>query len=417
MLALVDCNSFYASCETVFRPELRGRPVVVLSNNDGCIVARSAEAKALGIPDLEPYFKLRPLLEKHNVVIFSSNYPLYGDLSHRVMMTLRDFSPDVEVYSIDEMFLSLHGMPGDLKELCAKLRAQVWQNVRIRVGVGAAPSKTLSKLANKAAKKIPALNGVCVASTPQQWEWLLRRVQTQDIWGVGKRLSTRLAMMGIRTGWDLATTNAKMVRRRLSVNIERTIEELNGHPCLELEEVPPAKRQIYCTRSFGERATTLAPILEATALYAARATEKMRRQRHFTTSIHVFLHTSPHQSNHYSNSTVVQLPYPTDDTRLIASYARDAIARLYRPGYSFIKSGVGLIDLVDRKYLQNDLFEQGQSEKADDLMAALDRINTRMGRGTVQFASIGFERRWFMRQQYKSPCYTTRWAELPTVNA
>lgn len=416
MLALVDCNSFYASCETVFRPDLRGRPVVVLSNNDGCIVARSAEAKALGIPDLEPYFKLEPLLKKHNVVVFSSNYPLYGDMSHRVMTTLKDFSPHVEVYSIDEMFLSLDGIPGDLKELGAKLRSQVWRNTRIRVGVGVAPTKTLAKLANKAAKKIPPLNGVCVATTPAQWEWLLRRVQTKDIWGVGSRLSQRLITMGIRTGWDLATSNTKAVRRRLSVNIERTIEELRGTACLELDEVPPAKRQIYCTRSFGERATTLKPILEATALYAARATEKMRKQKLVVSNIQVFLQTSPHQPNYYSNSTVVQLPYPTDDTRLIAGQACAAVSKLYRPGHSFIKSGVGLLDLADRKYLQSDIFEPGQSQKDDDLMAALDRINGRMGRGTVQFASIGFEKRWLMRQQHRSPCYTTQWNELPVVS-
>jgi len=417
MLALVDCNSFYASCEQVFRPDLRGKPIVVLSNNDGCIIARSREAKALGIPDLQPYFKIEKLLKKHKVIVFSSNYPLYGDISNRVMTTLQQFSPHVEVYSIDEMFLSLDGLHGDLKELGKNMRQRIWKDVRIPVGVGVAPSKTLAKLCNKAAKKIPQLDGVCIADKPQQWEWLLRRVLTKDIWGIGSRISHRLATMGVITGWDLACADRKALRRKLSVNIERTVAELNGDSCLDLEEVVAPKQQIYCTRSFGQRATSLEPIREAIALYAARATEKLRKQKYFASKLHVFLHTSPHDNTpYYSNATTVLLPHPTDDTRLISHYARCAISRLYKPGYSFMKAGVGLMDLRDRAHLQNDLFEAGQSSRTDALMQVIDQINADMGRGAVQFASVGFDRRWHMRQQYRSPCYTTRWDDLPLVH-
>lgn len=293
MFALIDCNSFYASCEQVFRPDLRGKPVVVLSNNDGFVVARSKEAKALGIPDLEPYFKVEHLLKKHGVTVFSSNYPLYGDLSSRVMQTLKQFSPEIEVYSIDEMFLRPANIFENLKDYGHLMRNAVWKQVRIPVGVGMAPTKTLAKLANRAAKKINALNYVCVLEREDQREWLLRKVPVKDIWGIGSRISARLNLMGIYTGWDLANADTKNLRRHFSVCLERTVEELNCISCLDLEELPPTKKQIYCTRSFGEKATELEPILQATSLYATRAAEKLRKQNHFVKTLHVILQTSP----------------------------------------------------------------------------------------------------------------------------
>jgi len=415
MFALVDCNSFYASCEQVFRPDLRGKPVVVLSNNDGCIVARSKEAKALGIPDLQPYFKIEGLLRHHGVTTFSSNYALYGDMSQRVMDTLREYSPAIEVYSIDEIFLGLAGMR-DLATIGADMKDRVWRDTRIPVGVGIAATKTLAKLANRAAKKIDKLAGVCVIERPEQREWLLRRVAVTDLWGVGRRLGARLNDLGIRTGWELATADPKFIRRRSSVNLERTIEELNGRPCLELEELPSDKKQIYCTRSFGNTITDLPPLQEAITAYATRAHDKLRAQRHLVSAMHLFAHTSPHRPGYHSVSRTVQLPYPTDDLRLIVAEAKKCMAKMYRPDHALIKAGIGFIELAGRRHLQTDLLTPGQSEKDDRLMELLERINQKEGRGTIFLGAQGVGKPWAMRQQHASPRYTTRWAEIPRVS-
>lgn len=415
MFALVDCNSFYASCEQVFRPDLRGRPVVVLSNNDGFVVARSKEAKALGIPDLEPFFKIERMLRRNNVAIFSSNYPLYGDLSGRVMATLQAFSPRIEVYSIDEMFLDMAGIPGDLKALAQEVKARLWSHVKMPASVGMAPSKTLAKLANRAAKKIPQCRGVCIMDRPHKWGWMLRRVPVTAVWGVGTRLARRLEDMNIRSALDLARANPKIVRRASSVNLERTIEELNGRACLALEDLPPAKKQIYCTRSFGNKATTLQPVLEAITLYATRAAEKLRAQHHLAMTIHVFIHTSPFEPNFHAVSDMAQLPYPTDDTREIAALTRRIATGLYSPGHAFLKAGVGLVEITDRKHHQFDLLHAGQSGKADRLMAVMDRINRHHGKGSLFLGAQGISKPWYMRQQFTSPEYTTRWRDLPVV--
>lgn len=417
MFALVDCNSFYASCEQVFRPDLRGKPIVVLSNNDGCIVARSKEAKALGIPDLEPFFKLEPLLRKHNVHVFSSNYPLYADFSERVMRTLGTFSPRVEVYSIDEMFLDLSGQTTDLKSLGNSLKDKVWTDVRLPVGVGIAPSKTLAKLASRAAKKIPRCDGVCVFDESHKWRWMLARVPVTDIWGVGSRLGRRLNDVGITSALELADANPKMIRQRSNVNLERTINELNGVSCFELEEVPPAKKQIYCTRSFGKKTRGFDGIKEAITLYCARAAEKLRAQKHLVKTIHIFFHTSRFDENRSSLSTTVQLPFPTDDTRLIVREAIGAARRIFREGPLYAKAGIGLIELTDRRHHQFDLLSAGQSEKADKLMRVIDAINHKQGKNTIFLAAQGVSKPWAMRQQYRSPEYTTKWSELPTVKA
>lgn len=416
MFGLVDCNSFYASCEQVFRPDLRGKPVVVLSNNDGFLVSRSREAKALGLGDLVPYFQVEHLIKKHDVTVFSSNYQLYGDISNRVMTTLREYSPHIEVYSIDEMFLEFSRLPVDLLPYGHQIKNTVWQRTRIPVGVGIATSKTLAKLANKGAKTIPRCAGVCVLDSDHKREWLLKHFPVKTVWGIAGRLAARLAGLGISSAWDLARADAKTVRRRTSVCVERTIEELNGRPCMSLEEAPPAKQQIYCARSFGQRATTLEPILEAIGLYSARAAEKLRLQRHHVTTLHVFLHTSPFAPGYVSASTTVQLPYPTDDTRLISHHARVAVTSLYRPGHEYIKAGVGLVELVDTVHQQLDLWETGQSARASMLMELLDRINQRHGKHSVFFANQGVQQPWYMRQQYRSPEYTTRWSDLPVAH-
>jgi len=415
MFALVDCNSFYASCEQVFRPDLRGKPVVVLSNNDGFVVARSAEAKALGIPDLVPFFKIEGQLKRYGVTVFSSNYALYGDLSRRVVDTLKGFASDVEVYSIDEVFLTPWTPDGDVKQFGHTLKRAVWKNVRIPVGVGMAPTKTLAKLANRAAKKIGALQGVCILERDNQREWLLRKVPTKDIWGVGGRYAKRLAELGIHSGWELACADPKRIRRHFGVTLERTLMELRGVSCLELEEMPSPKQQIYCTRSFGEKAHTLEPILEATALYASRAGEKLRAQQQLATSMHVFLQTSPFDSNPYSDAAVIQLPYPTDDSRILVRYAQYAVTKLYKEGFSFLKSGVGLLELSAKELLQRDLFSEGQPLRSTKLMTVMDKINQEFGRGTVYVAAEGTRKKWRMRQSHKSRRTTTAWAELPIV--
>ncbi|PCJ93751.1 MAG: UMUC domain-containing protein DNA-repair protein [Porticoccaceae bacterium] len=417
MFALVDCNSYYASCEQIFRPDLRGKPVIVLSNNDGCIIARSREAKALGIPDLHAYFKVKHLIKRHRVAVFSSNFRLYGDISQRVMDTLCHFSPNIEIYSIDEMFLDLAGMKLSLHDYGQTMKQTLWQQVRMPVSVGIAPSKTLAKLANYAAKNIQKCQGVCLLDSPNKWQWLLQRVPVTKIWGVGSRIGKRLADQSIYTAADLARSNPKAIRRHFSVCLERTIEELNGTTCLKLEDTPSDKKQIYCSRSFGQKPSELAPLLQAVGLYACRVAEKLRAQKHLVLTIHVFIHTSPYQPNYYSNSTVIKLAYPTDDSRIIAAKARQAVRSLFRPGYNYLKSGVGLIELIPKKYQQQDIFQAPQKENSDALMKTLDNINQRYGQGSAFLAAEGIRKRWPMRQQHRSPCYTTDWNDLPIVKS
>ena len=415
MFALVDCNSCYASCEQIFRPDLRNKPVVVLSNNDGCVIARSKEAKALGIPDLQAYFKIRPLLERHRVNVFSGNFRLYGDISRRVMDSLRHFSPNIEIYSIDEMFLDLAGMDLPLQPYGLTIKRAIWQQVRMPVSVGLAPSKTLAKLANYGAKNIPGCQGVCLLDSPEKWQWLLHRVPATRVWGIGPRLGQKLAGMGIHSAEELADSNPKRIRQRFNVCVERTVAELNGTSCMALEEAPADKKQIYCTRSFGRKPTTMEPLLKAISLYASNAAEKLRKQRHLVRTIQVFIHTSPHRPDYYSNSTVVQLPFDTDDSRLIAAHARQAVRAIYRPGYAYLKAGIGLIELVSRRHHQADIFQNHQSVHTDTLMQTLDAINRRYGRGAAFLASAGRSQGWPMRQQYCSPAYTTCWHDLPVI--
>ena len=283
----------------------------MLSNNDGCVVARSKEAKSLGIPDLHAFFKIEQQLEANNVHIFSSNYTLYGDISHRVMETLKRFSPEIEVYSIDEMFLSFANLPVDLKAYGKEIKETVWKEVRMPVCVGMAPTKTLAKLANHAAKKIDKANGVCLLDNPRKWQWVLKRIPVTKVWGIGSKLGRRLNAMKIYSAYELATADPKYLRKQFSVNVERTITELNGVSAIPLEEIPEPKQQIYCTRSFGEKPTELQPLLQAVSGYTSRAAEKLRKQQHFASSIQVFINTSPYEQNYYGNSITVQLPYPT----------------------------------------------------------------------------------------------------------
>lgn len=416
MFALVDCNSCYASCEQIFRPDLRGKPVVVLSNNDGCIVARSKEAKALGIQGLHAFFQIEQLLKDHHVAIFSSNYTLYGDISHRVMTTLEQFSPDVEVYSIDEMFLNVAQLPVNLIDYGQQIRKTLWRDIRMPVSIGFAPTKTLAKLANRAAKDMVKTQGVCLLDTAEKWQWLQKRTPVTSLWGIGRRLGQHLQRLNINTAFELAQTEPKHMRALFSVNLERTIEELNGRSAIPLEHAPSAKQEIFCSRSFGTKPTTLLPLQQAISAYAARATEKLRAQQSLSSAIQVFINTSPYEDKPYYASQVIQLPYPTDDTRLIIQEAKRLLSTLYSPNRRYLKTGIGLLDLTTKHHRQQDLFLPGQSLKTEHLMAAIDKVNKRFGQGTLFLASEGSKERWRMRQHYQSPAYTTRWSDIPSVS-
>jgi len=360
-----------------------------------------------------PFFKIERQLRANNVAIFSSNYPLYGDLSNRVMTTLEEFSSDIEVYSIDEMFLSLKDTYKDSAGFGEIIRERLWGHVRIPVSVGVAPTKTLAKLANRMAKKIPKTRGVCVLDEAYKWEWVTKRVSLTDIWGIADRTAKRLSTLGLKTAFDLANANPRAVRKRTNVCIERIVHELNGLPCLALDEFPQVKKQIYCTRSFGKKAKDLGSVKEAISLYATRAAEKLRAQNHFALTMHVFIHTSRFKDNFHSASTVVRLPYPTDDTAELIRASTGAVESLYKPGHEYLKAGVGLIELVDKKNTQLSLFHTGQGKRVDKLMSSIDKVNKLHGNGAVFFAAQGLRKPWAMRQNFTSPQYTSKWVDIP----
>ncbi|MFW2422314.1 MAG: Y-family DNA polymerase [Porticoccaceae bacterium] len=413
MYALVDCNSFFASCEQIFRPELRHQPVVVLSNNDGCIVARSKEAKALDIPDLQPYFKVKSLLERHKVKVFSSNYELYGDISRRVVTVLREYAPALEVYSIDESFLLLDGCQFNWPEYGREIKETLWRDVRMPVCVGFAETKTLAKLANHIAKKSQKLQGVCVLDKLERWRTVFEKLPVNKVWGVGSRLSRRLAELGIHSVYDLQSADAKRIRRHFGVNLERTVAELNGVRCMNLDSQPQNKKQIYATRSFGQRVESQQGLEQAVSLYASRAAVKLRKQQSLVKTLLVFIQSSRFDADSYYNSATCQLPFASNDSGQIISAAKRLVAQLYKPGFAYAKAGVGLIELVDEAAGQLNFFDSYQSEKSAKLMALVDKLNSNGPQ--LFFASSGVNPSWQMQRRLKSPAYTTRLSDLPVV--
>ncbi|MBM6550368.1 translesion error-prone DNA polymerase V subunit UmuC [Marinomonas ostreistagni] len=419
MFALVDCNNFYASCERVFRPDLRDRPVVVLSNNDGCIIARSKEAKALGIKMGAPFFQVREQLAEQGVVCFSSNYALYADMSSRVMGILEQEAPRVEIYSIDEAFLDLSGIEGccDLTEFGRQVKAKVDQCTGITVGIGIAPTKTLAKLANHAAKRYPATGSVVNLMDSARQRRLMALVDVAEVWGVGRRLVKKLNQRGIFTALDLADANPKMLRSEYSVVLERTIQELNGWSCLALEQVPPTKQQIVASRSFGERITDQASLRQAITMHISRAGEKLRAEQQLAKVLQVFIRTGAFNEHdpYYANALSCELPTPTDDTRVLQKAADELLSKLYRAGYRYAKAGVMLTDFYQYNTLQADLFYDASSHaKAQTLMGVMDQIN-QSGRGQLYLAAQGHEQHWAMKRERLSPAYTTDWQSLPLV--
>jgi DNA polymerase V len=422
VFALIDCNNFYASCERVFAPHLRDEPVVVLSNNDGCVIARSAEAKEMGIPMAAPFFKFKRLAEHRKVKVFSSNYPLYGDMSARVMRTLADFTPRLEVYSIDEAFLDLSG---DERRGLTAYGREIADTVRrvtgIPVSVGIGPTKVLAKAANRIAKRNPETGGVLdfTALGPHR-EAHLAQIDVKDVWGIGRRWSERLKHLGISTALDLREADPHLVRRRLSVVGERIVHELRGTSCLDLDEAPPAKQQIMTSRTFGERVTDARDMREAIGTFATRTAEKLRGQRSRTRAVMVFIATSPFNKAEprYHNSATRALPDASQDSGEIIGAAIDALAEIWRPGYRYMKAGVMLLDIVPETHHQGTLFAAPRDTlraRSGRLMGTLDRLNRNLGRGTVGYAAEGLRKAWRMKQEHRSPAYTTRWDQLPVV--
>jgi DNA polymerase V len=418
VIALVDCNNFYVSCERVFNPKLASRPVVVLSNNDGCAVARSNEVKALGVKMGTPWFKMKDMARQEGIVAYSSNYALYADMSNRVMSILARYSPCQEVYSIDECFLDLSDGPGgDLGQYGQDIRERVRQWTGLPVCVGIASTKTLAKLANHIAKKNPQFSGVCDlnAMTTEDRERWFGGLGVGEVWGVGRRLTPKLAELGILTVLELMRADPAMLRSRFSVMMEKTNRELNGLVCIEMEEISPPKKQIVSSRSFGVQVSDLHSLEESVSLYVSRAAEKLRRQKSYTGSVMVFIHTSPFNPRvpYYGNSITVSLPTPTDDTMQIAKAAMWGLKRIFRSGFRYQKAGVLLSEIVPPSAVQTDLFAGQTDGRSKIVMGLMDRINSRLGRGTLHSARQGFTQPWRMKQEHKSPNYTTCWDELP----
>ena len=428
IFALVDCNNFYASCEKLFDPKLKDRPVVVLSNNDGCVVARSAEVKALGIPMGVPWFQIQAEARRYGIVAFSSNYALYADMSNRVVEVLSDFSPNLEVYSIDESFLDLSGMNMRAESLAAygvEIRQRVADWLGLAVCVGIAPTKTLAKLANHCAKKgLAGADGVCDFTTLNSGalSHLFARIDVGEVWGVGRQIKARLEAMGIQTVRQLRDADAETIRARFSVVLERTVCELRGESCLDLQEVVPDKQQIMSSRSFGTLVYERADLEEAVASYIAKAAEKLRAQDSLAGGVQVYIRTNVFKPEvpQYQKGVTVPLPEATADTRVLTQWAIRILRRIYRPGFGYHKAGVMLLDLVPAAKRQLALFDsQGGAgdARSGKLMAVLDDINQRYGRQSLRLAAEGVERSWQMRRGNLSPGYTTSWDGLPVARA
>ncbi|ABK44607.1 DNA-directed DNA polymerase [Magnetococcus marinus MC-1] len=418
--ALVDCNNFYASCERLFQPHLEGKPVVVLSNNDGCAIARSNEAKQLGIAMGAPLHQIQALIKQHQVALFSSNYPLYGDLSARVMRTLEQLAPRVEIYSIDEAFLDLQGMPAPQRQILGRtIHQQVkrWTGIPVSVGIG--PTKTLAKVANRFAKKSPKTEGVLDLSDPQWCRKALHQLPVGEVWGVGPRWAKRLNQAGIDTALQLSRMPPPLARQQFNVVLERTVRELRGESVIPFAALPAARQSIATTRTFGQKIHTHDEIKEAISSFTVRAAEKLRKQGLLAAALHLFITTNrfSEQDLQYKNSLTWSFQQPQDDTLTLLTGAHAALDAIYRPGYRYQKAGVILLGLVSAQHFQPSLFAPPpRLPNSRALMRTLDGLNQKMGRGTVRFGAEGPPKpSWGMRQLQRSPAYTTRWSDLPQV--
>ncbi|HPI70350.1 MAG TPA: Y-family DNA polymerase [Tenuifilaceae bacterium] len=414
MYALVDCNNFYVSCERIFNPSLEGVPVVVLSNNDGCIISRSNEAKALGLKMAEPVFKRRDVIEKHNVRVYSSNYALYGDISHRVMETLRDYTPMIEIYSIDEAFLDLTGITQDLKQYGTRIKADLLKKLGMPIGVGIGPTKSLAKIANRIAKK---RDGVFVIDSERARDWALRNTPIEDVWGVGRQYAVLLQKHNVNTAHDFSLLSTEWIRSNMTVMGHRLKEELLGKPYIPIETMMPAKKNIATTRAFGKKISNLELLREAVASHATACAHKLRRQKSVANLITVFIHTDPFSNVHkyVSRSTTVTLPVASNYDSILAKAALYGLRTIYREGLLYKKAGVIVGGIAPQDAIQGNLFEALDNEKLNALSQVTDAINARYGKNTLNIAVMGSSREWKLRQEKLSPGYTTRWDDILNI--
>ncbi|WP_025587133.1 Y-family DNA polymerase [Vibrio parahaemolyticus] len=416
MYALVDANSFYCSAEQVFRPDWRGKPVVVLSNNDGCVVAANRQAKEAGIEKFKPFFQVKALCEQKGVIALSSNYELYADLSSKMMQVIGRYAPEQHIYSIDESFLSFErwypAIPC-LKTHGMKLRRAVWRECRLPVCVGFGPTLTLAKIANHAAKKIYGYDGVCVLDNEQERRAILSKLSAGDVWGIGKKIQARLKFMGINTALELADYPPALARKEFNVEVERTIRELNGQSCKAWDQSRADKKQIYSTRSAGERITDLESLRQALAKHANIASSKARQQKSLCKVMLCFANSSPFDEKAVTRRVVHRFAYPTSDVTQITKAATLLAEELFCEGVRFYKIGVGLLDLTDGKHEQSDLFNPMPNDPK--LMAVYDTINQRYGSDTLFLGAQGITQKWGMRREMLTPHYTTKWQDLPVI--
>ncbi|MBR5281236.1 MAG: Y-family DNA polymerase, partial [Alistipes sp.] len=413
-----DCNNFFASCERVFRPDLQGKPVIVLSNNDGCAIARSNEAKALGIKMGDPLFKIREIVEKHKVAVFSGNMALYGDMSQRVRWVLEEFAPSVEVYSIDECFLDLRGVSNvDFDAYAKKISAQCWKMTSIPVSVGIAPTKTLAKIASKLCKQYPKLRGGCYMHRPQDIEKVLRKYPIEDVWGIGRRSAPKLKAMGVNTAYDYTQLPEGVIRNMSGITGVRTWKELQGIPCIEFEDGFEAKQSICVSRSFSSEIYDVKELQEQVANFASTMAEKLRKQNSATGEIVVFAYTNRFKESApqtYANA-LVSFVTPTSDQRTIVTKAVEATRAAFKDGYGYKKAGVIATKIVSEKHIMHSLFEDTEAiEREHKITSALDAINSTFGKGTIKLAVQG-SGKIKTASENQSPHYTTLWSDIPNV--
>ncbi len=418
MFALADCNNFFASCERVFRPDLQGKPVIVLSNNDGCAIARSNEAKALGIKMGAPFFKIRDIVRRHNVAVFSGNMAFYGDMSQRVRWVLEEFAPGIEVYSIDEAFLDLRGMKNiDFDAYAKRISAQCWKMTSIPVSVGIAPTKTLAKIASKLCKQYPKLRGGCYMHRPQDIEKVLRKFPIEDVWGIGRRTAPKLKARGVNTAYEFTQLPEGVVRMMLGIGGVRTWKELRGIPCMEFEDGFEAKQSICVSRSFSSEIYEVKELQEQIANFASAMASKLRKQQSVTSEMVVFAYTNRFREDvpQIHANTLVPFITPTAEERIIIAQAVSAAKTLFKQGFGYKKAGVIATKIVSEKHVMHSLFEDREAvEREHKITSALDAINAAFGKGTIKLAVQG-SGEIKSSSENQSPHYTTRWSDIPLV--
>jgi DNA polymerase V len=416
MYALVDAVSFYASAEKVFDPSIRNKPVVVLTNNDGCICAVCPIARRLGIPKFEPYFKVKWLLQKHDVVVRSSNYELYADLSERMMNVISRYCDNQYIYSIDESFLHFKNYDGLIKDWHRyghEIRRAIWKETKLPVGVGFGTTSTLAKAANHAAKKLIGYNGVAVIDNAQSGKAILEKMDVNDVWGVGKKISLRLRQQEIKTAYQLSTQCPKVMRKQFSVVTERTVSELKGISCLSWDDIREPKREIFSTRSFGQRIVDIHTLQSALATHGSIVAKKIRLQSSLVKKLMIFASSSPYDDNYYKQTIVYKFPVATDNSCDIAKAISLVLSNIFVEGVRFYRCGVGAIELESRTFQQPDLFMPDSSNPV--LMKCFDNINNRYGQGTLKLGAEGYTETWQMKRHFLSPQFTTSWRDIPKI--